>query len=140
MSGYAPLTSVLHLGGYFNYASGHMKLSYGGYSSSSDIDHYSVGISLKAGQRLAERIWLGFVGDLGFYAFDPEHGDAWYGLEISPRIHLDVLGFDFGVFKMGAFASLGPSFVPYVSGTYQGSDASAYIIYLEMLLGVTFGY
>jgi hypothetical protein len=138
MSGYAPLTPFVHLGGYFDYASGRTKLEHAG---ASDQDHYSLGVSLKAGQRMAERIWLGFVGDLGFYALDPtDGGSTWYGVEISPRIHLDVLGFDFGVFKMGAFASLGPSFVPYVAGSIQGYDGSAYIIYLQMRLGVTFGY
>ena len=137
MSGYAVLTPNVHLGGYFDYTGGHLKFQ--GYSV--DFDHYSFGISLKAGQRMAERIWLGFVGDLGLYALDPtQGGSTWYGVEISPRIHLDVLAFDFGVPKMSFFASLGPSIVPYVAVSSGGEDASAYLIYIQMYMGVTFGF
>jgi hypothetical protein len=64
--------------------------------------------------------------------------DNWYGAEISPRIHLDVLALD-GGFKMGFFASLGPSVVPYVAGHVSGLDGHAYFIYLTMQLGLTFG-
>jgi hypothetical protein len=146
MSGYAVLTPNVHLGGYFDYTGGHLKFSHAGASLTADFDHYSFGISLKAGQRMAERIWLGFVGDLGLYALDPTSGgDTWYGVEISPRIHVDVLAFDFGVPKMSFFASLGPSIVPYAEGKfyipgYVNEDASAYMIYIQMYMGVTFGF
>jgi hypothetical protein len=141
MSGYAVLTPNIHLGGYFDYTGGHLKSTVYGYSSSADFDHYSFGVSLKAGQRMAERIWLGFVGDLGLYALDPTSGgDTWYGVQISPRIHVDVLAFDFGVPKMSFFASLGPSIVPYAEVSSGGTDASAYMIYIQMYMGVTFGF
>jgi hypothetical protein len=81
------------------------------------------------------------VGDLGLYALDPTvGGSTWYGVEISPRIHVDVLAFDFGVPKMSFFASLGPSVVPYVAGSTEGTDGSGYIIYIQMYMGVTFGF
>jgi hypothetical protein len=153
LSGYYVTSPSLHIGGYFNYGSGKIN---GG-----DNDHYSVGLSLKAGNRVAERVWVGFVGDLGFYALSPSHASNWYGVELSPRIHLDVLGLDAGGLKMGFFASFGPSVVPYVTGSVGGgggtcylsyypytaypcggsssSDGRAYIIYLTMQLGVTFG-
>jgi hypothetical protein len=141
MSGYAVLTPNVHLGGYFDYTGGHLKFSHAGASLTADFDHYSFGISLKAGQRMAERIWLGFVGDLGLYALDPTvGGSTWYGVEISPRIHVDVLAFDFGVPKMSFFASLGPSIVPYVAVSSGGEDARAYLIYIQMYMGVTFGF
>ena len=137
MSGYAVLTPNVHLGGYFDYTGGHLKVQ----GSSRDFDHYSFGVSLKAGQRMAERIWLGFVGDLGLYALDPtQGGSTWYGVEISPRIHVDVLAFDFGVPKMSFFASLGPSVVPYAEVSSGGEDASAYFIYIQMYIGVTCGF
>jgi hypothetical protein len=140
LSAYAPVSSFVHLGGYFNLGSGDLKLEQNGESATLSMDHYSVGFSMKAGSRLAERIWLGFVGDLGFYALDPSHSSTWYGVEISPRIHLDVLGLDVGGFKMGAFASLGPSIIPYIAGSIAGYDGSAYLIYLQLHIGATFGF
>jgi hypothetical protein len=139
LSGYYVSSPSVHVGGYLRYSSGKM----GG-----DSDQFSIGFSLKAGNRVAERAWLGFVGDLGLYVLDFSGTSAWYGVELSPRIHLDVLGFDAGGLKMGFFASFGPSVVPYVAGSYKvpsyyGSSSSvdirAYIIYLTMQLGVTFG-
>ncbi len=138
MSGYVPLSTSLHLGGYFNYSSGDIKLENQG--SGGSVDHYSLGLSLKAGQRMAERIWLGFVGDLGFYALDPSGQDTWYGVELSPRVHLDVLALDLGGAKMGVFATFGPSIVPYVAGTSFGQDGHAYLIYLQMHFGLTVGF
>ena len=139
LSAYVPISPVVHLGGYFNLGSGDMKLEENGRSMTNSVDHYSIGFSLKAGSRLAERIWLGFVGDLGLYALDPSGSETWYGLDISPRIHLDVLGLDVGGFKMGFFASFGPSIVPYASGSISGQDGSAYLIYLQLHIGATFG-
>jgi hypothetical protein len=140
MAAYAVVSPAVHLGGYFNYSSG--KVGAGG--GEGDLDFYSVGFSLKAGSRLAERVWLGFVGDLGFAAFSPEGTSNFYGVEISPRIHLDILGLDAGGFKMGAFASFGPSVVPYAAGSVSSgygssTDLHLYMIYLQLRLGVTFG-
>jgi hypothetical protein len=156
LSGYYVTSPSLHIGGYFHYGSGKI----GG----ADTDQYSVGLSLKAGNRVAERVWVGFVGDLGFYALSHSGPGNWYGVELSPRIHLDVLGLDAGGIKMGFYASLGPSVVPYATfsggggggtpvctylpnppyyscsgGGGSGGDGRAYIIYLTMQLGVTFG-
>jgi hypothetical protein len=136
---YAPVSPHVHVGGYFDYSGGDIKQEYRGHSGNGAFDHYSVGFSLKVGARLAERVWLGVVGDLGFYALSPEHAGAWYGVEISPRIHLDVLGVDLGGFKMGPFVSFGPSIVPYVAGSDGGYDGNASIIYLQMRIGLTFG-
>jgi hypothetical protein len=41
---------------------------------------------------------------------------------------------------MSFFASLGPSIVPYVAVSSGGEDASAYLIYIQMYMGVTFGF
>jgi hypothetical protein len=147
VSGYYVTSPTVHIGGYFHYGSGKM-----GWRNNSYIDQYSVGLSLKAGSRVAGRVWLGLVGDLGFCILGSSDAeDNWYGVEISPRIHLDVLARDAGGFKMGFFASFGPSVVPYVAGTgtetvsiLQDSysynmGGHAYFIYLTMQLGLTFG-
>jgi hypothetical protein len=131
LSAYYVSSPSVQIGGYLHYGNG--KINDG------DTDQYSFGLSLKAGSRVAERVWLGFAGDLGFYALDSSHSKAWYGVEISPRIHLDVLGLDAGGFKMGFFASFGPSVVPYAAASTNGADVRSYIIYLTMQLGVTFG-
>jgi hypothetical protein len=131
LSAYYVSSPGVQIGGYFNFGNG--KINDG------DTDQYSLGLSLKAGSRVAERVWLGFAGDLGFYALDSSLSKAWYGVEISPRIHLDVLGLDAGGFKMGFFASFGPSVVPYAAGSVGGADVRSYLIYLTMRLGVTFG-
>jgi hypothetical protein len=131
LSGYYVSSPSVQIGGYFNFGNG--KINDG------DTDQYSLGLSLKVGSRVAERVWLGFAGDLGFYALDFSLSKAWYGVEIAPRIHLDVLGLDAGGFKMGFFASFGPSVVPYAAASANGGDGRLYLIYLTMQLGVTFG-
>ena len=139
LSAYYASSPGVHIGAYAHYGNG--KINEG------STDQYSFGLALKAGNRVAERVWLGFAGDLGFYALDFSKSKAWYGVEISPRIHLDVLGLNAGGFKMGFFASLGPSVVPYAAGSINvpvpGSaskvDGRLYMIYLTMQLGVTFG-
>jgi hypothetical protein len=146
LSGYAVISPHVHLGGYFHY--GRSKADIGGLGT--DADHYSAGLSLKAGHRVAEHVWVGLVGDLGFYAISPRDYDTWYGVEISPRIHMDVRGIDVGGFKLGFFASFGPSIVPYAAGTIhacqpyypyscQSADGSLYLIYLQLHIGATFG-
>ena len=143
VSGYYVTSPTVHIGGYFHYGIGKS-----GWGHNSYTDQYSVGLSLKAGSRVAGRVWLGLVGDLGFCILGSSDSggirdDNWYGVEISPRIHLDVLARDAGGFKMGFFASFGPSVVPYVAGNYYDNSDSAhghaYFIYLTMQLGVTFG-
>ena len=146
LSGYSVISPHVHLGGYFRY--GRSKAEIGGLRT--DADHYSAGLSLKAGHRVAERVWVGLVGDLGFYAISPQVYGNWYGVEISPRIHMDVRGIDVGGFKLGFFASFGPSIVPYAAGTIhacqpyypyscQSADGSLYLIYLQLHIGATFG-
>jgi len=131
LSAYYVSSPSVQIGGYFHFGNG--KINDG------DTDQYSLGLSLKAGSRVAERVWLGFAGDLGFYALDFSLAKAWYGVEISPRIHLDVLGLNAGGPKLGFFASFGPSVVPYAAGSVGGADVRLYLIYLTMQLGVTFG-
>jgi hypothetical protein len=153
VSGYYVTSPTVHIGGYFYYGSGKM-----GWRDNRYTDQYSVGLSLKVGTMVAGRVWLGLVGDLGFCILgssDNMEGN-WYGVEISPRIHLDVLARDDDGFKMGFFASFGPSVVPYVAGSgtetvsippngfppYSYSydmGGHAYFIYLTMQLGLTFG-
>jgi len=140
VSGYYVTSPTVHISGYFHYGIGKS-----GWGHNSYTDQYSVGLSLKAGSRVAGRVWLGLVGDLGFCILgssDNMEGN-WYGVEISPRIHLDVLARDDDGFKMGFFASFGPSVVPYVAGNYYDNSDSAnghaYFIYLTMQLGLTFG-
>ena len=146
LSGYAVTSPNVHLGGYFRY--GRSKAEIGGLGT--DADHYSAGLSLKAGHRVAERVWAGLVGDVGFYAISPQVYGNWYGVEISPRVHMDVRGIDVGGFKLGFFASFGPSIVPYAAGTIhacqpyypyscQSADGSLYLIYLQLHVGATFG-
>jgi hypothetical protein len=146
LSGYSVISPHVHLGGYFRY--GRSKAEIGGLGT--DADHYSAGLSLKAGHRVAERVWVGLVGDLGFYAISPQVYGNWYGVEISPRVHMDVRGIDVGGFKLGFFASFGPSIVPYAAGTIhacqpyypyscQSADGSLYLIYLQLHVGATFG-
>jgi hypothetical protein len=149
VAGYVVTSPNVHLGGYFHYGSSQEDIQGGG-GMGSAADHYSVGLSLKAGKRVAERVWVGLVGDLGFYVVSPQGFSNWYGLEISPRIHVDMLGLDAGGLKMGFFASFGPSIAPYAAGTIhacqafapyscQSADGSLYLIYLQLHLGVTFG-
>jgi hypothetical protein len=136
---YAPLSARFHVGGYFDYSRGSILQEYGGNSGNGSFEHYSTGVSVKVGKRLTKRLWLGATGDLGLYVLSPSHANAWHGVEISPRVHLDVLGLDLDGFKMGLFASLGPSIVPYVAGSDGGYDGSAYLVYLQMRIGFTFG-
>jgi hypothetical protein len=148
LAGYVPLSPGVHLGGYFMYGTGKLKLSgsakLGGSSydltGKMDADHVSAGLSLKTGRRVHERVWLGLVGDLGFYSLSREGGDNWYGVLIAPRLHVDVLGLDTGKTKLGPFASFGPAVVPYVGGNAaDGVDGRAWLVYIMLCLGLTFG-
>ncbi len=144
LSGYWILNKNLHLGAYFNYVKGTGEIegtvASVHFSQGTDLEHFGVGASVKAGGMVSNRIWLGLVGDFGYYALAVDKTDDTYdGFEISPRFHMDVFAFGAGEFKMGFFASIGPSFVPYFKGTILGTDFKAWLITIQIRFGLTFG-
>ncbi len=141
LSGYWILNKNVHLGAYFNYVKGTGEIEKVG---TTDVEHFGVGASVKAGGMVSDRIWLGLVGDFGYYALSVDKtNDTYDGFEISPRFHMDVFAFGAGEFKMGFFASVGPSFVPYIKGTFGAfgfnSDFKAWLITIQIRFGLTFG-
>jgi hypothetical protein len=138
LSGYWAMSTRLQLGAYFNYIKGKIEDNASGYES--DFEQIGVGASIKAGGLVSDRVWLGFVGDLGYYDLSFDRApDSYKGIEISPQFHVDVLAVGAGEFKMGFFASLGPSIVPYAKASFPNGDIRIWLIAIQLRFGLTFG-
>jgi hypothetical protein len=137
LSGYWAVSTNFQLGAYFNFVKGRIEFGGGG---ENDVEHIGTGVSVKSGGRVGNRVWLGGVADLGFYklSFDGVNESfSVEGIEISPRFHMDVLIVRAGEFKMGFFATVGPSMV--MLTTIQGNKDYIWLITIQLRLGLTFG-
>jgi hypothetical protein len=136
LSGYLVASKKCHFGGYLNYFTNTIKFD----NYEDDFEHLGVGISIKAGRQVGDRVWLGFVGDFGYYSLLLKNSDKKYrGIEISPRFHIDVLTQSINTFKMGFFASIGPSIVPFVKYKHEGYYEHITFFTIQLHLGLTFG-
>ena len=90
--------------------------------------HFGVGGSIKFGGMAGERVWVGGGLDLGFhltrvedsevllsalYGGDTDDDEKYLGLELSPRLCVDIFLFNFNGFKMSIPLSVGAAIVPY---------------------------
>jgi len=125
-AGYGALGESFHLGGYFAIRAGEGTLEpdndvaramYFEREADSDVKTWGVGVALKAGGRVAERVWLGGGLDAGAHFFliedwDDADNDTFVGLELFPRIALDIVLVDRAGVRLAIPISAGALIAP----------------------------
>jgi hypothetical protein len=120
-AGYGALGESFHLGGYFAIRAGEGELEPANRvaramflerDADSDVKTWGLGLALKAGGRVAERLWLGGGLDVGVHFFlieewDDADNDTFVGLELFPRIALDIILVDRGGVRLAVPISVG---------------------------------
>lgn len=140
LSGYYVINDNLHLGGYFSHLAGEVTVSVEGYEAEGDVGLTQFGGSFKLGGQISPRIWIGYAMDLGFLIADVEGADKnLLGVSLFPRFHLDAKIVDAQGFKMGLFAALGASVIPYAGREINDQHGWIWSIGPTMALGLTLG-
>jgi hypothetical protein len=146
LAGYGTIARGFQLGGYFAYLSGAGELTAEGYlPTKNDLALYGVGLSLKLGSGVGERVWVGAALDLGLTVMDIQgFDDTFLGIEVFPRIHVDVMLGRAGQLRFGLWSALGPRLVPFVGSTLATTDGgrldiSAWSANLQFLFGISLG-
>jgi hypothetical protein len=103
LSGHRALTNKIHLGGYF------------GYTSVGEAKLLAAGISLKAGSWIRDRVWIGLALNHGVEIITGEHAIGL--MQLSPRLHLDVLLHRSDSVSVAASLSAGPEILVGKYGT-----------------------
>lgn len=150
LSGYYVHSQAFHIGGFFYFFKGEHDLEgcVGGFCGEleADVEDLGIGVSVKLGTRVHNRIWIGGALDFGMaylaWDEDDEEGDG-LGLVIFPRFVFDLMVFQPKGVKVVLHGSLGVLIVPYLAGEgnilTQDSDFNLWAVRLVMLLGVTVG-
>jgi hypothetical protein len=150
LSGYYVHSQSFHIGGFFYFFKGEHDLEgcVSGFCGEleADVEDLGVGVTVKLGTRVHNRIWIGGALDFGmaYLAWDEgdEEGDG-LGLVIFPRFVFDLMAFQPKGVKVVLHASLGVLIVPYLAGEANiistDSDFNLWAVRLVMLLGVTVG-
>lgn len=156
MAGYAVLSDLLDIGGYFFYQEGNTGYEdspYGWWGSSDDsnigdLQVFGLGFAMKLGRTVAPRVRLGFGLDVGIeFAEWDVHGwgandtDTMVGFTVIPRFDVDIIIFNAGGFKLGANASLGFLTRFHGGNIWDNPDVTARSLLFgpTMLIGVTLG-
>jgi hypothetical protein len=134
IAGYGVLSESFHIGGYWTFFKADLEVDPDDSDlADSDVTAFMnmLGLTLKFGARLAERVWFGGAADVGLliakgeldilFADDLEM-KAMAGLVIWPRAVLDVLLVDTGAFRLAATAALGLFVVPIAGGHPYDTD------------------
>ena len=105
----------------------------GGYGR--DGGHVGGGLSMKLGGCPSDLIWLGSAIDLGVHIAIGSNNKV--GVEVFPRLEVDVQLGQSGRLKTGLFASFGPMLATGLTDYMQGSTGS--IAALQLLAGFMVG-
>jgi hypothetical protein len=127
---YGVSTTTEHYGGYFSYV------------DFADGSQLHLGFSFKEGRRRFTRVWLGGVVDLGAYFLVRPHGQRGYGVELFPRLELDVILGASRRTRSALFFAAGPMLVPYFHCSPEGlpgTSQSRWLVSIQLLFGVLFG-
>jgi hypothetical protein len=138
LAGYGVLSDAFQLGGYFSVRSGELELEDDNdaaeyYSVSmedeSDVTLIGLGLTLKAGGMVASRLAMGFGLDVGLSLMKVEEfedadldEETLLGVELFPRLCLDIIVLDTGSFKMAIPISAGAVVVPIAGRTLMEED------------------
>jgi hypothetical protein len=127
VSGFAALTQRTHLGGYLSWYDLHdLQL---------DAVHLvGLGIALKAGGVVGDRVWLGFALDIGLLILSGPQ--TLYGLQLFPRFQVEVAAVDVGGFRLAPFAALGSMGMPVGD---ISRDVLGWMTVAQLLIGASFG-
>jgi hypothetical protein len=127
---YGVSTTTEHYGGYFSYVD---------FAGGSQLH---VGLSMKEGKRRFTRVWLGGVVDLGAYFLLLPGGQRGYGVELFPRLELDVILGASSKTRAALFFAAGPMLVPYFHCSPAGMPGTGddrWLVSIHLLFGVLFG-
>jgi hypothetical protein len=136
IAGYGVLSESFHIGGYWTFFKADMTVD-PDHGESMDVNVFEnmLGLTMKFGARLNERIWLGGATDVGVLFSKGEVSDwgedlemkATAGLVLFPRVDLDVLIVDTGAFRLAFTAALGLFVSPINGGhPYDTQDFEDY--------------
>jgi hypothetical protein len=136
-AGYWAANPLFHLGGYFHASmfTGESRENGSARPFSRDGGHFGVGVSTKIGGSLSDFIWLGSAIDLGAHIAIGSNNKV--GVEVFPRLEIDVQLGQSGRLKTGLFASFGPMLATGLTDYMQGSSGS--IAALQLLAGFLVG-
>jgi hypothetical protein len=132
LAGYGVLTRLIHLGGYFSFASGEFRVPNG-------FSFFNLGFSMKVGGRVGSRFWLGGVLDLGAAFWEPDYGETYFGFQVNPAFEFNVMVLAVNKFRLGFFSQLGASFTPFATTEFFNRTYTAWMANISLLLGVTLG-
>jgi len=150
LAGYAVATDFLHVGGYFSFLrigeTSHGTNAAGEeYGQTIDASVIGVGATAKFGGTLGRWISLAVAIDVGLNATITNVGGTPHGVQLFPRLVVDVLLSQ----NVGLTAAVGPLIVPYASGDLpavvpgdpggMAYSSTFWVIDLQGLLGITFG-
>lgn len=127
---YGVSTTTEHLGGCFSYV------------DFADGSQHHLGLTFKEGRRRFTRVWLGGVVDLGAYFLVRPQGQRGYGVELFPRLELDVILGASSKARAALFFAAGPMLVPYFNCSalnMPGSGDNRWLVSIHLLFGVLFG-
>lgn len=125
-AGYGALGESFHLGGYFAIRAGDGEIKpkndvaramFFERDADSSVKTWGLGLALKAGGRVAERVWLGGGVDAGIHFFmieewDDTDDDTFFGLELFPRVVIDIILVDSGGVRLAVPISAGAVISP----------------------------
>jgi len=126
VSGLAVLSPRAHLGGY---------VSWHDLPQLDDRHLVGLGLAVKAGGMIGDRVWLGFALDFGLLILAGEPRTL-YGLQLFPRLQVEVAAVDVGGFRMAPFAAVGSMGMPVGD---IGPDWLGWSVAAQLLFGVSFG-
>ena len=131
LAGYGAIVDEFHVGGYFAWFQAGDPL-YG-------EQVFGLGVSVSAGGRLGPRVRLGGVLDMGAHVALPEGAGIRTGIQVFPRLQVDVLCLD-GPIKLGIFVALGPLIAPWYRGDVSMDDrGTGWAVWAQTLIGMTLG-
>jgi len=137
LAGYGVVSESFHIGGYWTFFKADFEVDpddgdspWWGDGGDLNVFMNMLGLTMKFGTRLHERIWLGGATDIGLLISKGEI-DGWgndlemkpmVGPVIFPRIDLDIMIVDTGGFKLAFTAAFGLFVTPFSGGHPYDSD------------------
>jgi len=129
LAGYGAPTENFHIGGYYAIKGGDGDAQWDAADESGDAKANSLGLTLRLGGRVAERVWLGASADLGIYLLRLDYDDSeiLVGVEAYPRFVVDIMLIDNGSVRFGLVAALGVVTAPFIKGKALDDNDDLYV-------------
>jgi hypothetical protein len=140
-AGYYAASEGFHIGGFFSVMGGEVTREWrawpGGWED--DVTVVNLGLAMKIGKRISDRIWLGMALDVGLTIWGPDIMDTFVGFHFNPLFNVEVMLLAKGKFRLGLYSTFGPMFTPIAATEWQGVDVTGWMVNLAMAIGITVG-